>query len=81
MEGAFIAQAAAFFGAAFAMGIGSIGPSIGQGLVGKNAVESIGKYPESAGNVRMTMMIAMGIIESSAIYSFLIAIVLIMVNR
>lgn len=73
MEGIYIAKAAAFLGAAFAMGIGGIGPSLGQGLVGKNAVEGLGKYPESAGNIRITMMIAMGIIESSAIYSLLIS--------
>lgn len=81
MEAVFYAKAAAFFGAAFAMGVGSIGPSLGQGNVGTKACESIGKYPESADKVRMTMMIAMAIIESSAIYAFLIALLLIMFNK
>lgn len=70
MEGLFYAKAAAFLGAAIAMGLGSVGPAIGQGLVGTKACESIGKYPESADKIRMTMMIAMAIIESSAIYAF-----------
>ena len=73
MEGVFWAQAAAFLGAALAMGIGSIGPSIGQGLVGMKACESIGKYPESASKVQTTMFVAMGIVETSAIYALIIA--------
>ena len=39
MEGIFYVKAAAFFGAALAMGIGSIGPALGQGLIGMKACE------------------------------------------
>lgn len=73
MEGIFIAKAAAFIGAAFAMGIGSIGPALGQGLVGMKACENLGKYPQSSGQIRTTMVLGMVIIESTAIYALLIA--------
>lgn len=73
MEGVFIAKAAAFFGAAIAMGIGAIGPALGQGLIGMRACENIGKYPESAGKTQFVMMMAMAFVESAAIYAFLIA--------
>ncbi len=73
MEGMFYAKAAAFMGAALAMGIGSIGPALGQGFIGMKACESIGKYPESAGKIRATMMLAMGFTETAAIYALLIA--------
>ncbi len=73
MEGIFYVKAAAFLGAAIAMGIGSIGPALGQGLIGMKACESMGKYPESAGKIRTTMMIAMGLVETAAIYALLIA--------
>ncbi len=76
----FYAQAAAFFGAALAMGIGSMGPALGQGLIGMKACENIGKYPDSASNIRTTMMIAMGLVETAAIYSLLIAGALIFVG-
>ncbi|MBT3455782.1 ATP synthase F0 subunit C [bacterium] len=75
------AKAAAYLGAAFAMGVGAIGPSIGQGLIGTKACESIGKYPESASKIRTTMMISMAIVESSALYAFLIAGLLIFFNK
>jgi F-type H+-transporting ATPase subunit c len=73
MEGVFYAKAAAFLGAALAMGIGTVGPALGQGLIGMKACESIGKYPESSGKIRTTMMIAMGLVETSAIYALMIA--------
>ena len=81
VEGIFYAKAAAFLGAAIAMGVGSIGPALGQGFIGTKACESVGKYPESADKIRMTMMIAMAIVESSAIYAFLVALLLIIFNR
>lgn len=77
MENAEIVKAAAFIGAAIAMGIGSLSPAYGQGLIGAKACESIGKYPESAGKIRMAMMMSMGIVESSAVYALLIALLLI----
>lgn len=77
----FYAKAAAFLGAALAMGIGSIGPALGQGLIGMKACENIGKYPESAGQIRTTMMIAMGLVETAAIYALLIAGALIFVGN
>jgi F-type H+-transporting ATPase subunit c len=80
MEGPALVKAAAFIGAAIAMGVGSIAPAYGQGLIGAKACETIGKYPESADKVRMAMMIAMGIVESSAVYALLIALLLIFFN-
>lgn len=72
-----IVKAAAAFGAALVMAIGSIGPSLGQGMIGKQACDSIGKYPQTANDVRLAMMIAMGFTESSAVYCLIIAILLI----
>ncbi len=73
MEGIFYAKAAAFIGAAIAMGLGGMGPSIGQGLIGMKACENIGKYPESAKAVRAAMFLGMSMVETSAIYALLIS--------
>lgn len=80
METQVYAKAAAFLGAAIAMGVGTIGPALGQGLIGMKACENIGKYPESAGKIRTTMMIAMGLVETSAIYALMVAGALILLN-
>ncbi|MDR3551348.1 MAG: ATP synthase F0 subunit C [Candidatus Babeliales bacterium] len=81
MEVEMYTKAAAYLGAAIAMGFGAIGPALGQGLIGMKACENIGKYPESAGKIRTTMMIAMGLVETSAIYCLMVAGALILLNR
>lgn len=73
MDGIFYAKAAAFLGAAITMGFGSFGPALGQGIIGMKACENIGKYPESANKIRTTMILALIVVESSAIYCLLIS--------
>lgn len=72
-EGMFFAKAAAFIGAALCMALGSVGASIGQGLIGAQACKNLGKYPESAGKIRTVMALAMAIIESAPIYCLIIS--------
>lgn len=71
------AKVAAYIGAAIVMGIGSIGPALGQGLVAMKACENVGKYPDSAKDIRTLMFLAMGITETAAIYCFIIALLLV----
>lgn len=72
-SGVFYAQAAAFIGASIAIGIGVVGPAIGQGLIAMKACENIGKYPESQGKIRSTMFLSMGVVETGALYALIIA--------
>jgi len=69
----YYAKAAAFLGAAFCMGFGSFGPAIAQGIIGMKACESIAKYPENANKIRPAMIMALGLVETSAVYALLIA--------
>lgn len=69
----FIAKAAGFIGAALAIGMGTFGAALAQGMVASRACENIGKYPESAGNIRATMFLALILIETLAIYALLIS--------
>ncbi len=71
-------KVAAYLGAAIVMGIGSLGPALGQGMIAAKAVENMGKYPESANKIRTTMFLALGIVETSAIYAFVVAMMLIL---
>ncbi len=80
VDAVFYAKAAAFIGAALAMGVGSIGPALGQGLIGMKACENIGKYPENSNQIRNAMFLSMVLVETSAIYAALIAVALIWVS-
>ncbi|MBT3827645.1 ATP synthase F0 subunit C [bacterium] len=73
-----IAQAAAYIGAAIVMGMGSIGIAFGQGKIGSVTIEAMSRSEEKAiGNLRNTMLLALGIVETAAIYAFIVAMLLI----
>ncbi len=60
-------------GAGLCMGIGAIGPAIGEGNAVSRALEGMARQPESAGNLRTTMILGCAITETTGIYSLLIA--------
>jgi len=76
-----IVRAAALLGAAIAMGLGAIGPAIGEGFIGGKACEGIARRPEHAGLLTRTMLIGQAVSESTGIYSLVIALILIFVAR
>lgn len=80
LEGVYYVKAAAFLGAAICMGIGTVGPAIGQGMIGAKACESIGKNPENASKISSAMFIGLVIVETSAIYALVISLMLIIFN-
>ena len=63
--------------AAFAIGVGAIGPGLGIGIAVRGAMEAIGRNPEAEGPVRTTLIIGAGLAEAVAIYAFVIALILI----
>ena len=54
-----------------------IGPAIAQGLVAMKTMESMARQPEIAGQLRSTMILALGLIEALTIYGLLIAFMLV----
>ena len=60
-------------GAGLCMGVGAIGPAIGEGNAVSKALEGMARQPESAGNLRTTMILGCAITETTGIYSLLIA--------
>jgi F-type H+-transporting ATPase subunit c len=73
------AEAAKLLGAGIAMGVGTLGPSIGLGMLLGKAFESIARQPEVTGDVRTSMFIGIGVTEAVALYAFVIALILIFV--
>ena len=66
-------------GAGICMGIGAVGPGIGEGHAVANACEAIGRQPEAKGAVTSTMIMGCAISETTGIYALVIAILLIFV--
>lgn len=66
-------------GAGVCMGVGAIGPGIGEGNAVSKACEAIGRQPESKSAVTSTMIMGCAISETTGIYSLVVAILLIFV--
>lgn len=66
-------------GAGICMGVGAIGPAIGEGNAVSKALEAIGRQPESKGAVTSTMIMGCAITETTGIYALVVAILLIFV--
>lgn len=79
IDGKVILRAAALLGAGLCMGIGAIGPGVGEGYVGGRACEAIARQPELQGVLVRTMLLADAIAETTGIYSLIISILLLFV--
>ncbi len=63
-------------GAGICMGIGAIGPALGEGNAVSHALEGMARQPEAAGNLRTNMIMGCAITESTGIYSLVIALLI-----
>lgn len=71
-----IILAAKALGAALCMGVGAIGPAIGEGNAVGKALEGIARQPEAAGDLRTNMILGCAITETTGIYSLVIALLI-----
>ena len=58
------------------MGIGAIGPAIGEGNAVGKALEGMARQPEAAGTLRTNMIVGCAITETTGIYALLISILI-----
>ncbi|AIE75440.1 ATP synthase C chain [Synechocystis sp. PCC 6714] len=72
--------AASVIAAALAVGLGAIGPGIGQGNASGQAVSGIARQPEAEGKIRGTLLLTLAFMESLTIYGLVIALVLLFAN-
>ena len=66
--------------AAICMGVGTLGTGLGQGMAIKSACEGVARNPGASGKIQTMMIIGLAMIESLAIYAFVIAIIILFVN-
>ena len=74
-----IVRAACALSAGLCMGIGAIGPAIGEGNAVGKALEGMSRQPETMGMLRTNMILGCAITESTGIYSLVIALLLLFV--
>ncbi|MCR4329118.1 ATP synthase F0 subunit C [Candidatus Roizmanbacteria bacterium CG10_big_fil_rev_8_21_14_0_10_39_6] len=58
------------------MGLGSIGPAIGIGMIGAKGVEALGRNPEAQSAITTNMILAIAFAEAVAIYALVVALII-----
>jgi len=74
-------KAFAIAGAGLAIGLGTLGSGIGEGLIASKAVENIARSPESEQTMTRFMLLTQAITESPAVFALVIALALIFVDQ
>jgi F-type H+-transporting ATPase subunit c len=75
-----IISAASVVAAGLAVGLGAIGPGIGQGTAAAQAVEGIARQPEAEDRIRGTLLLSLAFMEALTIYGLVVALALLFAN-
>jgi len=76
-----IVDLARYLGAGLCMGIGALGPGLGEGFAAGKACESVSRTPELSGLITRTMLIGQAVTESVGIYALVISLLLLFVVK
>ena len=79
MDNQALVEAAKAIGAGLCMGLGAIGPALGEGNAVSRALEGIARQPEAASLLKSNMILGCAITESTGIYSLIVALLIIFV--
>jgi len=79
MEQTLIAMAS-IVTAGLTIAIGSIAPALGEGRAVAQALASIAQQPDESGTITRTLFVGLAMIESTAIYCFVVSMILLFAN-
>jgi F-type H+-transporting ATPase subunit c len=66
--------------AGLTIAMGSIGPALGEGRAVATALSSLAQQPDAAKTITRTLFVGLAMIESVAIYCFVVSMILIFAN-
>jgi len=66
--------------AGLAIAVGAIGPAIGEGRAVASALSSIAQQPDEKNTITRTLFVGLAMIESTAIYCFVVSMILLFAN-
>lgn len=68
------------FTAGLTVSFGALGPALGEGRAASSALNAIAQQPDAASTLSRTLFVSLAMIESTAIYCFVVAMILIFAN-
>lgn len=80
MDNSTLIAAASIITAGITMGAGVFGPAMGQGRAVSTALSALAQQPDAAPTITRTLFVGLAMIESMAIYCFVVAMILLFAN-
>lgn len=67
-------------GASLTIAVGSIAPALGESRALDRALESVAQQPDESNTITRTLFVGLAMIESTAIYCFVVSMILVFAN-
>ncbi|MCA9212618.1 MAG: F0F1 ATP synthase subunit C [Planctomycetales bacterium] len=80
MDNSAIVAVASIVAAALTIAVGSIAPALGEGKAVAQALASIAQQPDESNTITRTLFVGLAMVESTAIYCFVVSMILIFAN-
>jgi len=80
MDSTTLIGTASIVAAGLTIGIGAIGPALGEGRAVAQALSAIAQQPDETNSITRTLFVGLAMIESTAIYCFVVSMILIFAN-
>jgi F-type H+-transporting ATPase subunit c len=75
-----VIAAVSILGAAVTMFVGAVGAAVGESRIGVSAMDALARQPDEAGSITRTLFVSLAMVESTAIFCLVIALILLFAN-
>jgi F-type H+-transporting ATPase subunit c len=80
MDNMTLIAVASIFTAGITIGMGVLGPGMGQGRAVASALTALAQQPDATSTITRTLFVGLAMIESMAIYCFVVSMILLFAN-
>ena len=80
MDSLTIVAVVSIFTAGLTIAVGVIGPALGEGRAVSTALSSLAQQPDASTTITRTLFVGLAMIESTAIYCFVVSMILVFAN-
>ena len=80
MDSTTLVAIASIVTAGMTIAIGVLGPSLGEGRAVSTALSALAQQPDASATITRTLFVGLAMIESTAIYCFVVSMILIFAN-
>ncbi|PIV74289.1 MAG: ATP synthase F0 subunit C [Rhodobacteraceae bacterium CG17_big_fil_post_rev_8_21_14_2_50_65_11] len=80
MDPATIIATISIITAGLTIAIGSIGPALAEGRAAAQALQALAQQPDASNTITRTLFVSLAMIESTAIYCFVVSMILLFAN-